>query len=92
MKELDGFNIPDINPTADGTCLGDPVAASNAASRGWWTCGSYTRSTGIYLFFSLGSPVVMLIQTSLPALISSRGELGLRLIVLSLLSKSDNVT
>lgn len=47
MKELDGFNIPDINPTADGTCLGDPVAASNAASRGWWTCGSYTRSTDI---------------------------------------------
>lgn len=47
MQELDGFNIPDISPTADGTCVGDPVAASNASSRGWWTCGGYTRVTDI---------------------------------------------
>jgi peptidoglycan/xylan/chitin deacetylase (PgdA/CDA1 family) len=47
MKELDGFNIPDLNPTADGSCVGDPVAATNAANRGWWTCGGYTRDTDI---------------------------------------------
>lgn len=47
MEELNGFNIPDLTPTADGTCVGDPVAASQAASRGWWTCGGYTRATDI---------------------------------------------
>jgi hypothetical protein len=47
MEELNGFNIPDISPTADGTCVGDPAAASQAASRGWWTCGGYTRATDI---------------------------------------------
>lgn len=47
MQELNGFNIPDITPTADGTCIGDPVAATNAASRGWWSCGGYTRVTDI---------------------------------------------
>jgi len=47
MEELNGFNIPDITPTADGTCVGDPAAASQAASRGWWTCGGYTRATDI---------------------------------------------
>ncbi len=47
MKELDGFNIPDLDPTADGTCVGDPAAAADAANRGWWTCGGYTRSTDI---------------------------------------------
>lgn len=47
LKELDGFDIPDLNPTADGTCVGDPVAAADAANRGWWTCGGYTRSTDI---------------------------------------------
>lgn len=47
MEELNGFNIPDISPTADGTCVGDPAAASQAASRGWWTCGGYTRTTDI---------------------------------------------
>ncbi|KAL4061879.1 carbohydrate esterase family 4 protein [Scleroderma citrinum] len=47
MKELDGFNIPDFSPTADGTCVGDPVAAADAADRGWWTCGGYTRVTDI---------------------------------------------
>lgn len=47
LKELDGFDIPDLDPTADGTCVGDPVAAADAANRGWWTCGGYTRSTDI---------------------------------------------
>ncbi|KAF8845053.1 carbohydrate esterase family 4 protein [Paxillus ammoniavirescens] len=47
MQELDGFNIPDITPTADGTCVGDPAAAADAANRGWWTCGGYTRDTDI---------------------------------------------
>ena len=46
MKELDGFNIPDINVT-DGTCAGSPQAAANAANNGWWTCGGYTRSTDV---------------------------------------------
>ena len=44
MKELDGFDIPDIPPTTDGSCASDPNVDS--ASRGWWTCGGYTRSTG----------------------------------------------
>lgn len=48
MKELEGFHIPDIAPTVDGSCGGDPVAANEAAERGWWTCGGYTRDTGPY--------------------------------------------
>jgi hypothetical protein len=47
MGELDGFTIPDIPPTADGSCAGDPAAAADAANRGWWTCGGYTRATDI---------------------------------------------
>ncbi|KAH7927343.1 hypothetical protein BV22DRAFT_1031952, partial [Leucogyrophana mollusca] len=47
MQELNGFDIPTFSPTADGTCVGDPVAASQAAQRGWWTCGGYTRATDI---------------------------------------------
>lgn len=47
MKELEGIDIPNIPPTKDGTCAGDPAAAAQAASRGWWTCGGYTRSTDI---------------------------------------------
>uniref|UniRef100_A0A8H7XRL9 chitin deacetylase n=1 Tax=Psilocybe cubensis TaxID=181762 RepID=A0A8H7XRL9_PSICU len=47
MKELDGFKIPDLAPTVDGSCGGDPAAAAAAAQRGWWTCGGYTRSTDI---------------------------------------------
>ncbi|KAH7890773.1 carbohydrate esterase family 4 protein [Phlebopus sp. FC_14] len=47
MQELNGFDIPDISPTADGTCVGDPAAAADAANRGWWTCGGYTRVTDI---------------------------------------------
>lgn len=46
MKELDGFDIPDLDPTTDGTCPTDPAFAADAAQRGWWTCGGYTRSTG----------------------------------------------
>lgn len=52
MKELDGFNIPNISPTADGSCLGDPAAAADAKNRGWWTCGGWTRSTGMLLTFN----------------------------------------
>lgn len=55
MKELDGFKIPDLAPTVDGSCGGDPAAAAAAAQRGWWTCGGYTRSTGMpfiaHIFF-----------------------------------------
>lgn len=47
MKELDGWDIPDIAPTVDGSCAGDPTAAAQAAQRGWWTCGSHTRDTDI---------------------------------------------
>ena len=46
MKELEGFDIPDLS-TTDGTCAGSPDAASDAANRGWWSCGGYTRSTDI---------------------------------------------
>lgn len=47
MKELQGHNIPNINPTVDGTCAGDAAAAADAQNRGWWTCGGWTRSTDI---------------------------------------------
>ncbi|KAG1881205.1 carbohydrate esterase family 4 protein [Suillus subluteus] len=47
MEELANFTIPDITPTVDGTCANDPSAAAQAASRGWWTCGGYTRVTDI---------------------------------------------
>ncbi|KAF8637614.1 hypothetical protein AX17_002683 [Amanita inopinata Kibby_2008] len=47
MKELEGFDIPSFNPTADGSCVGDPAAAADAANRGWWTCGGHTRPTDI---------------------------------------------
>ncbi|KAJ2932614.1 hypothetical protein H1R20_g4472, partial [Candolleomyces eurysporus] len=47
MRELDGFHIPDLSPTVDGSCGGDPAAAAAAAERGWWTCGGHVRSTDI---------------------------------------------
>jgi peptidoglycan/xylan/chitin deacetylase (PgdA/CDA1 family) len=47
MTELDGYDIPDISPTTDGTCGGDPEAAAAASQNGWWTCGGWTRSTDI---------------------------------------------
>ncbi|PPQ72315.1 hypothetical protein CVT26_007272 [Gymnopilus dilepis] len=47
MKELDGYNIPDLSTTVDGSCASDPAAAADAANRGWWTCGGYTRDTDI---------------------------------------------
>ncbi|KJA28096.1 carbohydrate esterase family 4 protein [Hypholoma sublateritium FD-334 SS-4] len=47
LKELEGFDIPDLAPTKDSTCAGDPSAAADAAARGWWTCGGHTRSTDI---------------------------------------------
>ena len=46
MKELDGYDIPDLDVT-DGTCAGSPSQAADAANRGWWTCGGYTRDTDI---------------------------------------------
>ncbi|KAJ3989281.1 carbohydrate esterase family 4 protein [Lentinula detonsa] len=47
MKELDGWDIPDLSPTVDGTCVSDPTNVANASARGWWTCGGYTRDTDI---------------------------------------------
>ena len=47
LKELDGVDIPDISPTVDGSCAGDPQAASEAQQRGWWTCGGYTSGNDI---------------------------------------------
>ncbi|THH29777.1 hypothetical protein EUX98_g4413 [Antrodiella citrinella] len=47
MLELEGHNIPDIPPTVDGTCGGDPTAAAAAEQNGWWTCGGWTRDTDI---------------------------------------------
>jgi len=44
---LDGFTIPNLNPTVDGSCVNDTAAAANAAARGWWTCGGHTRPTDI---------------------------------------------
>ncbi|EJU03634.1 glycoside hydrolase/deacetylase [Dacryopinax primogenitus] len=45
LKELDGWNIPDIRPTINGSCLDDPEAAANATAAGncWWTCGQCSR-------------------------------------------------
>ncbi|KAJ7796715.1 carbohydrate esterase family 4 protein [Mycena olivaceomarginata] len=47
MKELDGYDIPDFSPTVDGSCVNDTAAEADAAKRGWWTCGGYTRDTDI---------------------------------------------
>jgi peptidoglycan/xylan/chitin deacetylase (PgdA/CDA1 family) len=47
LKELDGYTIPSFNKTVDGSCVGDPAAAAEAAKRGWWTCGGYIRDTDI---------------------------------------------
>ncbi|KAG6828835.1 hypothetical protein H0H87_000626 [Tephrocybe sp. NHM501043] len=47
LKELEGKNIPNIPKTVDGSCVNDTAAAADAANRGWWTCGGYTRSTDI---------------------------------------------
>jgi len=47
MKELEGFNIPNLSPTVDGSCANDTAAANDAANRGWWTCGGHTRDTDI---------------------------------------------
>ena len=46
MKELDGFDIPDLAVTT-GECDTSPQQAANASALGWWTCGGYTRSTDI---------------------------------------------
>jgi hypothetical protein len=51
MKELEGFDIPNLKPTVDGSCVNDTAAAADAANRGWWTCGGHTRATGIVKFF-----------------------------------------
>jgi len=46
LKELKGFTIPNIAPTTDGSCVNNTAAAADAANRGWWTCGGYTRPSG----------------------------------------------
>jgi hypothetical protein len=46
LKELDGWNIPDLSLTVNGSCAASPAQASDAANRGWWTCGGYVRDTG----------------------------------------------
>jgi peptidoglycan/xylan/chitin deacetylase (PgdA/CDA1 family) len=48
LTELDGFNIPTFAPTVDGSCANDTAATADAANRGWWTCGGYTRPTDIF--------------------------------------------
>ncbi|TFK26208.1 hypothetical protein FA15DRAFT_755226 [Coprinopsis marcescibilis] len=47
LEELEGHDIPDWSPTADGSCRGDPVANREAAERGWWTCGGHVRDTDV---------------------------------------------
>lgn len=47
MKELEGIDIPDLQPTQDGDCATDPQFAADAQSRGWWTCGGWTAPTDI---------------------------------------------
>ena len=47
LKELEGHDIPDIKPTVDGSCGGDPVAAAEAEQRAWWTCGGWTAGNDI---------------------------------------------
>ncbi|KAH8824680.1 hypothetical protein DL96DRAFT_1614723 [Flagelloscypha sp. PMI_526] len=47
MKELEGVTLPSFGPTVDGTCAADPAAAEDAANRGWWSCGGFTRDTDI---------------------------------------------
>jgi len=47
LKELDGWDIPDLEPTTDGTCASDLEFSQDAANRGWWTCGAHTRDTDI---------------------------------------------
>ncbi|GJE98048.1 carbohydrate esterase family 4 protein [Phanerochaete sordida] len=47
MKELEGVDIPDLQPTQDGDCSLDPAFAADAKNRGWWTCGGWTAPTDI---------------------------------------------
>jgi peptidoglycan/xylan/chitin deacetylase (PgdA/CDA1 family) len=47
MKELDGWNIPNIPKNVDNICANNPQGAQDAAKNGWWTCGSHTRDTDI---------------------------------------------
>ena len=47
MKELEGTDIPDLEPTQDGDCATDPTFAADAEARGWWTCGGWTAATDI---------------------------------------------
>jgi hypothetical protein len=47
MKELDGWTIPNLDPTVEGDCAKSPDALKNAEARGWWTCGGWTRPTDI---------------------------------------------
>ncbi|KAF8967664.1 hypothetical protein BDZ97DRAFT_1802680 [Flammula alnicola] len=47
LKELDGYTIPNLSLTTNGSCPLSPAEAADAANRGWWTCGGYTRPTDI---------------------------------------------
>ncbi|PSR72469.1 hypothetical protein PHLCEN_2v11683 [Hermanssonia centrifuga] len=47
MQELEGVDIPDLQPTQDGDCATDPAFALDGQNRGWWTCGGWTRDTDI---------------------------------------------
>ena len=47
LKELDGHDIPDIRPSKDGSCSGDPELAAQAQQNGWWTCGLYTAGNDL---------------------------------------------
>jgi peptidoglycan/xylan/chitin deacetylase (PgdA/CDA1 family) len=46
LKQIDLTKIPNIKPTVDGSCDGDPAAAADK-SRCWWTCGGCVRDTDI---------------------------------------------
>lgn len=49
MKELEGFDIPDLSVTVeDAMCDSNPEAKAAAEERGWWTCApGLTRDTDI---------------------------------------------
>ena len=50
VAELDLSHIPTFPPTAPGGCQNttyNQQAVTDAAMRGWWTCGGFTRATDI---------------------------------------------
>lgn len=78
LNELEGFYIPNLAPTADGSCAGDLAAAADAANRGWWTCGGYTRDTGtLFILQTTKSHLPLILQISRLAQTSIHGVLGM---------------